>query len=148
MLGLGVDLVELDRVESSLQRWGDRLVAKLMDPPEAARLPAGGAERVRAVALAIAAKEAASKAIGTGWSRGVRWRDVVRDEDSVRLLGRALEVVGETATEPEPSASSTQGPPFSGNRPSSTASTASPDTGGYPRCDSAAGTSRSRSIQR
>ena len=45
MLGLGVDLVELDRVESSLQRWGDRLVAKLMDPTEAARLPAGGADR-------------------------------------------------------------------------------------------------------
>ena len=92
VLGLGVDLVELDRIEDSLERWGDRLVAKLMDPPEAARLPAPGSERVRAVALAIAAKEAASKAIGTGWSRGVRWRDVVREGDAVRLLGRAHEV--------------------------------------------------------
>jgi hypothetical protein len=63
-----------------------------MDPAEAGRLPEPGRERVRAVALAIAAKEAASKAIGTGWSRGVRWRDVVWDADSVRLLGRALEV--------------------------------------------------------
>ena len=91
VLGLGVDLVELDRVRGSLARWGDRLVAKLMDPPEAALLPTPEAERVRAVALAIAAKEAASKAIGTGWSRGVRWRDVVREGDSVRLLGRAAE---------------------------------------------------------
>jgi holo-[acyl-carrier protein] synthase len=92
VLGLGVDLVELDRVQASLERWGDRLVAKLMDPPEAARLPAGGDERVRAVALAIAAKEAASKALGTGWSRGVRWRDVVRETDSVRLSGGAADV--------------------------------------------------------
>jgi holo-[acyl-carrier protein] synthase len=92
VLGLGVDLVELDRVESSLGRWGDRLVARLMDPPEAAALPPAGMDRVRAVALSIAAKEAASKAIGTGWSRGVRWRDVVREGDSVRLLGRAGEV--------------------------------------------------------
>jgi holo-[acyl-carrier protein] synthase len=92
VLGLGVDLVELDRVEASLGRWGDRLVAKLMDPPEAARLPLSRPERAREVALAIAAKEAASKALGTGWTRGVRWRDVVREADSVRLLGRALEV--------------------------------------------------------
>ena len=91
-MGLGVDLVELDRVQGSLARWGDRLVAKLMDPPEAALLPAPRGERVRAVALAIAAKEAASKAIGTGWSRGVRWRDVVLEGDSLRLVGRAAEV--------------------------------------------------------
>jgi len=92
VLGLGVDLVELDRVQHSLQRWGDRLVEKLMDAPEAALLPTPAAERVLSVAFAIAAKEAASKAIGTGWSRGVRWRDVVREGDSVRLLGRASEV--------------------------------------------------------
>jgi holo-[acyl-carrier protein] synthase len=87
-----VDLVELDRVEASLERWGDRLVAKLMAPPEAARLPTAAPERVRAVALAIAAKEAASKAIGTGWSRGVRWRDVevMRPDRRIRLRRQAL----------------------------------------------------------
>jgi holo-[acyl-carrier protein] synthase len=92
VLGLGVDLVELDRIELSLRRFGDRLVAKLMDPPEAALLPRDGPERVQALAFSIAAKEAASKAIGTGWSRGVRWRDVVREGETVRLLGRAAEV--------------------------------------------------------
>jgi phosphopantetheinyl transferase (holo-ACP synthase) len=47
-----------------------------------------------ALALAIAGKEAASKAIGTGWTQGVRWRDVVVDfaHPSVRLLGRAAAV--------------------------------------------------------
>jgi holo-[acyl-carrier protein] synthase len=63
-------------VARALERWDGRLVAKIMDPEEAARLPPGAAERVRAFALAIAGKEAASKALGTGWSRGVYWRDV------------------------------------------------------------------------
>lgn len=76
VVGLGIDLVELDRVAEALDRWGPRFVARLMDPSEAARLPAHGPARSRAVALAIAGKEAGSKAIGTGWSRGVRWRDV------------------------------------------------------------------------
>jgi len=92
VIGLGVDLVELDRVERALQRWGGRLVDKLMGPDEGGRLPRAAADRARALALAIAAKEAASKALGTGWSRGVRWRDVVVDAGppaSVRLEGGA-----------------------------------------------------------
>ncbi|HVR69410.1 MAG TPA: 4'-phosphopantetheinyl transferase superfamily protein [Vicinamibacteria bacterium] len=76
VVGLGIDIVELERVERALARWGGRLVAKLMDPEEAALLPADAPARARALALAIAGKEAASKALGTGWSRGVRWRDV------------------------------------------------------------------------
>jgi len=95
VVGLGIDLVEWVRVSRSLERWGDRFVAKLMDPGEAERLPAGGEARARAVALAVAAKEAASKALGTGWSRGVRWRDVVVDlgpPPRVELLARAAEV--------------------------------------------------------
>lgn len=63
-------------MESALVRWGARFVERLMDPIEAARLPAEEPARHRALALAIAGKEAGSKAIGTGWSRGVRWRDV------------------------------------------------------------------------
>ena len=94
VVGLGVDLVELDRVARALERWGPRLVGKLMDAEEAGRLPAAGAERARALALAIAGKEAASKALGTGWSRGVRWRDVdvrLRPEPAVGLRGGAAE---------------------------------------------------------
>lgn len=93
VVGLGVDIVEIDRVERALARWGERLVARLMDPPEAARLPEAPDERARALALAVAGKEAASKAIGTGWSQGVRWRDVVvaRDPPGIELRARALE---------------------------------------------------------
>lgn len=92
VVGLGVDLVELGRVAKALDRWGSRLVGKLMDAEEAGRLPADAAERARALALAIAGKEAASKALGTGWSRGVRWRDVevrLRPEPAVGLRGGA-----------------------------------------------------------
>ena len=95
VIGLGLDLVELERVERALERWGARLVDKIMGPEEGGRLPPGAAERARALALAIAAKEAASKALGTGWSRGVRWRDVVVDPGpppAVRLEGRAAVV--------------------------------------------------------
>jgi len=96
VIGLGIDLVEIGRVERALERWGVRFVHRLMDEEEARALPEGQGPRamVLALAFAIAGKEAASKAIGTGWSQGVRWRDVVVDRaaPSVRLLGRALEV--------------------------------------------------------
>jgi holo-[acyl-carrier protein] synthase len=77
IVGVGIDLIETERVARALDRWGDRLVAKLMGEAEAARLPGDPNDRAHALALAIAAKEAASKALGTGWSRGVWWRDVV-----------------------------------------------------------------------
>lgn len=92
VVGLGVDLVELGRVAKALDRWGSRFVGKLMDAEEADRLPTDAAERAQALALAIAGKEAASKALGTGWSRGVRWRDVevrLRPEPTVGLRGAA-----------------------------------------------------------
>ena len=92
-MGVGIDLIEEERVARALDRWGDRLVAKLMGEAEASRLPEGGADRARAIALAIAAKEAASKALGTGWTRGVTWRDVVVELGPplrLRLEGGAL----------------------------------------------------------
>lgn len=98
VLGLGVDLVETARVERLLARYGERFVRKLMDPEESDRLPADRTERALALSLAIAGKEAASKALGTGWSQGVRWRDVVVTREpvpGVRLSGRALQVARE-----------------------------------------------------
>jgi len=59
-VGIGIDLVEHSRVATSLERWGDRLVGKLMGPDEAAHLPKGSAARAQAVTAAIALKEAAS----------------------------------------------------------------------------------------
>ena len=89
--GLGIDLVEVERIEQGLDRWGPAFLARLMDPDEIAGLPAG--RPALAVADAVAVKEAVSKAIGTGWSGGVRWRDVVvshADRPGARLAGAAL----------------------------------------------------------
>ena len=77
LIGVGLDLVETARVEHAFRRFGERFVRKLMDPEEAGRLPAVEEARVAVLAAAVALKEATSKAIGTGWSQGVRWRDVV-----------------------------------------------------------------------
>jgi len=67
-----------------------------MDADEAAALPAEPAARGAGLADAIALKEATSKALGTGWSRGVRWRDVAvglrNGRPEVRLRARAAEV--------------------------------------------------------
>jgi holo-[acyl-carrier protein] synthase len=102
LVGLGVDLVETARVERLLARYGTRFVRKLMDPGEEACLPEGRSERVEALSLAVAGKEAASKALGTGWSRGVRWRDVVvtrGETPSVELRARAAEVAREQGSD-------------------------------------------------
>ena len=98
LIGIGLDLVETARVERALARFGERFVQKLMDPAESSTLPRQGEDRARALALAVAGKEAASKALGTGWSQGVRWRDVVVSlgpAPSLRLDGRAAEVARE-----------------------------------------------------
>jgi holo-[acyl-carrier protein] synthase len=105
VVGLGIDLVEKSRVAAQLARWGDRFVGKLMGPEEARRLPEAPPARCLALARAIVAKEAASKALGTGWSRGVRWRDVVllpgpavRLDEGAAAVARALGSSGRSLT--------------------------------------------------
>jgi holo-[acyl-carrier protein] synthase len=91
IVGLGIDLVEVDRVEKAVRRWGGKFLARIMGPDELAALPPGWPPE--AIAEAVAVKEAASKAIGTGWSAGVRWRDVVvalGSRPAARLEGAAL----------------------------------------------------------
>lgn len=95
VIGIGLDLVEIARVEQALARFGNRFVRRLMDEDEASRLPSAPAARALAIALAVAGKEAASKALGTGWSNGVAWRQVVVEPgppSAITLMGRAAEV--------------------------------------------------------
>lgn len=73
--GIGIDLTRVDRVERLLARYGERFLRRVYTPHEQAA--AGhGPERARRLAGRFAAKEAALKALGTGLSRGIRWRDV------------------------------------------------------------------------
>jgi holo-[acyl-carrier protein] synthase len=72
---IGLDLTEVARVSRLLERWGERFLMRVFAPGELnrrRRQPQAFAEHV---AGRFAAKEAAMKAIGTGWRRGVRWQD-------------------------------------------------------------------------
>ncbi len=70
IVGLGVDLVGVERVAGMLARHGRRLLDRCLAPGEGA-----GREDAEQVAGLLAAKEAAFKALGTGWGNGVGWRD-------------------------------------------------------------------------
>ena len=72
ILGLGMDLVEIDRIEESLQRFGDRFLEKIFHPGE---IEYSRTQSRPAVPLAarFAAKEAASKAFGTGIGESLPW---------------------------------------------------------------------------
>lgn len=73
IVGIGVDLVEVDRVGRSADRFGDRFLRRIYHPRE---LEQTRGDRVQYLASRFAVKEALFKALGTGWSRGIRWIDV------------------------------------------------------------------------
>jgi holo-[acyl-carrier protein] synthase len=75
ILGIGSDLIDIKRIESSLERFGDRFVKRIFTEVEQKRSD-GRAERAASYAKRFAAKEACSKALGTGLRRGVFWRDM------------------------------------------------------------------------
>jgi holo-[acyl-carrier protein] synthase len=77
IIGLGSDMVDIRRIERVIEKHGDRFLERIFTPLERAKA-ARRAERIRVATLAkrFAAKEAASKALGTGFRAGVFWRDL------------------------------------------------------------------------
>jgi holo-[acyl-carrier protein] synthase len=75
IVGTGIDVVEVPRVAATIQRFGERFLQRIFTEGEI-RYCQSKANRVERFAARFAAKEAGMKALGTGWSRGVRWRDV------------------------------------------------------------------------
>src|SRR5471030_393347 len=75
IIGIGNDLVDIRRIEKSLARFGDRFVQRIFTEAEQKRSE-GRATRAASYAKRFAAKEACSKALGTGFRRGVFWRDM------------------------------------------------------------------------
>jgi holo-[acyl-carrier protein] synthase len=73
LLGLGLDVCSIARMESVLARWGDRFAERILAPDELSRL-AGRLDRAAALAGRFAAKEAAAKAMQGGL--GVGWHDL------------------------------------------------------------------------
>jgi holo-[acyl-carrier protein] synthase len=75
IFGTGVDLVQISRIEKVIGRWGDRFINRVFTKEES-RLCSGRTSSASAFSLRFAAKEAFSKAIGTGMRQGVFWRDI------------------------------------------------------------------------
>ncbi|MBM3568565.1 MAG: holo-ACP synthase [Alphaproteobacteria bacterium] len=75
VIGLGSDLVDIRRIEKTLARFGERFLARIYTPEERRRSERRAA-RAASYARRFAAKEACAKALGTGFRRGVFWRDL------------------------------------------------------------------------
>lgn len=75
ILGIGSDLIDITRIERTLERFGERFLDRVFTATERTKSE-GRRERAASYAKRYAAKEACSKALGTGFRRGVFWRDM------------------------------------------------------------------------
>jgi holo-[acyl-carrier protein] synthase len=96
IVGLGLDIAEIDRIEAAITRHGAPFLERLFTPSEVAYCEKHEG-RYERYAARFAAKEAAMKALGTGWSNGVRWRDIEVTHEpggrpTLRLEGVAAEI--------------------------------------------------------
>jgi holo-[acyl-carrier protein] synthase len=75
IVGTGIDIAEVPRIADAISRFGERFIRRIYTEGEIAYCDSK-ANRIERYAARFAAKEAAMKAIGTGWNYGVRWRDI------------------------------------------------------------------------
>jgi len=75
IVGTGIDIAEVPRIAQSIESFGERFIRRIFTEGEI-RYCDSKANRVERYAARFAAKEAAMKALGTGWNHGVRWRDI------------------------------------------------------------------------
>jgi len=79
ILGIGNDLIDIRRIEKTVARFGDRFIQRIYTETEqqkAERRKGAGNAYIATLAKRYAAKEAASKALGTGFRAGIYWRDL------------------------------------------------------------------------
>jgi holo-[acyl-carrier protein] synthase len=76
ILGIGSDIIDIRRIQRTLERFGDRFTHRVYTEIERARAERRPHERAATFAKRFAAKEACSKALGTGLKQGVFWRDM------------------------------------------------------------------------
>src|SRR5882757_4971016 len=95
IVGTGIDIAEVPRIAQALARHGERFLHRVFTEGEI-RYCDSKANRVERYAARFAAKEAAMKALGTGWNHGVRWRDIEvyrkpGSRPTIRFQGKAAE---------------------------------------------------------
>jgi holo-[acyl-carrier protein] synthase len=94
IIGIGNDLIDINRIEKSIERYGDRFLNRIFTDVERAKSDKR-MQRAASYAKRFAAKEACSKALGTGLSKGVFWRDMgvinlPSGQPTLKLTGGAL----------------------------------------------------------
>lgn len=94
IVGLGMDLAQIERLRDMLEHRGERAFARLFTAGERAYCERRSQTRFSSYAGRFAVKEAVMKLLGTGWTRGVRWVDI----EVVRAPGSAPVVVLHGAT--------------------------------------------------
>ena len=98
IVGLGVDVAEVDRIEAAIKRHGKAFLKRVFTASETAYCERHKNKTER-FAGRFAAKEAAMKALGTGWRRGVRWCDIeVTNQPGGKPTLRLAGAAGEHAT--------------------------------------------------
>ena len=76
ILGIGSDLANIERIGRTIDRFGARFLDRVYTDDRAGAPPSAGAQRVATYAKRWAAKEACSKALGTGLRMGIAWKDM------------------------------------------------------------------------
>lgn len=95
IIGIGSDIIDIRRIEQTLARFGDRFTNRIYTEKERARAERRPDQRAATYAKRFAAKEATSKALGTGLKKGVFWRDMgvanlPSGQPTMKLTGGAL----------------------------------------------------------
>lgn len=103
IIGLGNDIIDIRRIERTIERFGDRFLTRIFTETER-RKSDGRALRSASYAKRFAAKEACAKALGTGFRRGVFWHDLgvvnlPSGRPTMALTGGAARVLEELVPE-------------------------------------------------
>jgi holo-[acyl-carrier protein] synthase len=96
LVGTGIDIAEVERIAKAIEHYGDRFLQRIFTERER-QYCESKANRVERYAARFAAKEAAMKALGTGWSGGIRWQDIEICREpggrpTIKFHGKAAEI--------------------------------------------------------
>src|SRR5579863_6495458 len=99
IIGLGIDIAEVNRIREAIERHGEAFLKRVYTPAEIAYCKKHRDPYER-YAARFAAKEAAMKALGTGWRRGVRWVDIEvarmpSGQPTIKFYGEAKKIAEE-----------------------------------------------------
>lgn len=97
IIAVGMDIARIERLEAAYARHGERLIERVFTPGERAYCDRRARTRLTHYAGRFAVKEAVMKVLGTGWSRGVRWRDIEVEREPgsaprLRLFGECARI--------------------------------------------------------